>query len=143
MTKLYHQSRSIHMQRNPGCAVANSVPAFTYASRPSVTRQPAGVLVEIGYMRYLALMPFPAISIAHKSMSLSPPEHLLSGLQRCHPTTGVLRCNSGRTVLEGFVVLPDLHAVYHLHQRVHVPFFLRPLKDDVGHKGAVQEGFSL
>ena len=44
-------------------------------------------------------------------------------------------------VFEGFVILPDFHAVYHFHQRIHVAFFLRPLKDDVGHKGAVQEGF--
>ena len=44
-------------------------------------------------------------------------------------------------IFEGFVILPDFHAVYHFHQRIHVAFFLRPLKDDVGHKGAVQEGF--
>ena len=42
-------------------------------------------------------------------------------------------------IFEGFVILPDFHAVYHFHQRIHVAFFLRPLKDDVGHKGAVQE----
>ena len=46
-------------------------------------------------------------------------------------------------VLEALVILPDFHAVYHFHQRVHVPFFLRPLKDDIGHKGAVQKGFRL
>ena len=46
-------------------------------------------------------------------------------------------------IFEGFVILPDFHAVYHFHQRIHVAFFLRPLKDDVGHKGAVQEGFSF
>ena len=46
-------------------------------------------------------------------------------------------------VLEGFVVLPHLHAVYHLHQRVHVPFFLRPLEYDIGHQRAVKEGFRL
>ena len=43
-------------------------------------------------------------------------------------------------IFEGFVIFPDFHAVYHFHQRIHVAFFLRPLKDDVGHKGAVQEG---
>lgn len=64
------------MQWNPGCAVASSVPAFTYASRLPVTRQPAGVLVEVGYMKYWASMPPPAISITYKSVpfftSLAP-----------------------------------------------------------------------
>ena len=45
------------------------------------------------------------------------------------------------SVLEALVILPDFHAVYHLYQRIHVPFFLRPFKDDIGHKGAVQKGF--
>lgn len=40
------------MRWNPGCAVTGSVPAFTYASLPSVTRQHAGVLVDVGYMGY-------------------------------------------------------------------------------------------
>ena len=44
-------------------------------------------------------------------------------------------------IFEGFIILPDFHAVYHFHQRIHVAFFLRPLKHDVGHKGAVQKGF--
>ena len=46
-------------------------------------------------------------------------------------------------IFEGFVILPDFHTVYHFHQRIHVAFFLRPLKDDVGHNGTVQEGFGL
>ena len=58
------------MQWNPGCAVTSSVPAFTYASRLPVTRQPAGVLVEVGYMEYLASMPPPVISITYKSVPL-------------------------------------------------------------------------
>ena len=45
------------------------------------------------------------------------------------------------SVFEALVILPDFHAVYHFHQRVHVPFFLRPLKDDIGHKSTVQKGF--
>ena len=46
-------------------------------------------------------------------------------------------------IFEGFVILPDFHAVYHFHQRIHVAFFLRPLKHDVSHKGAVQKRFRL
>ena len=46
-------------------------------------------------------------------------------------------------VFEGFVVLPDFHAVYHFYQRIHVAFFLRPLKNDIGHKGAVQKRFGF
>lgn len=53
-----------------GGAVTSSVPAFTYASRLPVTRQPAGVLVEVGYMEYLASMPPPVISITYKSVPL-------------------------------------------------------------------------
>ncbi len=33
------------------------------------------------------------------------------------------------------------HAVYHLHQRVHVPFFLRPLKYDIGPPARSKGGF--
>lgn len=49
------------MQRNPRCTVTDSVPVFTYASRLPVTNQPAGVLVEVGYMRCLAPMPSPVV----------------------------------------------------------------------------------
>ncbi len=44
-------------------------------------------------------------------------------------------------VLETFIILPYFHAVYHFNQRIHVAFFLRPLKDDIGHKGTVQKRF--
>ena len=46
-------------------------------------------------------------------------------------------------IFEGFVILSDFHAVYHFHQCIHIAFFLRPLKYDVGHKGAVQKGFGF
>ena len=46
-------------------------------------------------------------------------------------------------VLKGFIILPDFHAVYHFYQRIHVAFFLRPFKDDIGHKGAVQKRFGF
>jgi len=85
------------MQRNPGCTVAGSVPAFTYASLISVTRNHAGVLVEVGYMGYLAPMPPPAV--------LTPMEytnHHLLGISDkvcggVHSTTRVLHRNSGRS----------------------------------------------
>ena len=67
------------MRRNPRCAVASSVPVFTYASRLPVTRQPAGVLVAVGYMRYLALMPPPAVSTPTGYTNEMP----LSGSQWC------------------------------------------------------------
>ncbi len=50
------------MRRNPGCTVAGIVPVFTYASLLPVTKQHAGVLVDVGYMGYLAPMPHPAVS---------------------------------------------------------------------------------
>lgn len=49
------------MQRSPGCTVSSSVPVFTYASRLHVAIQPAGVLAEVGFIRYLALMPPPDV----------------------------------------------------------------------------------
>ncbi len=50
------------MQRSPGCAVSgSSVPVFTYASRLYVATQPAGVLAEVGFIRYLVLTPPPVV----------------------------------------------------------------------------------
>ena len=45
------------------------------------------------------------------------------------------------SVLETFIIFPYFHAVYHFYQRVHVALLLRPLKDDIGHKSAVQKRF--
>jgi hypothetical protein len=63
------------MRRNPGCAVAGSVPVFTYASLTPVTRRHAGVLVAVGNMRYLAPMPPPAVSTPTGICLFSPPWH--------------------------------------------------------------------
>ena len=51
LTKCTIEKISNHIQLNPECTVTGSVPVFTYASRPSVTRQPAGVLAAVGYMK--------------------------------------------------------------------------------------------
>src|SRR5699024_11330035 len=44
-------------------------------------------------------------------------------------------------VFEGFVVLPDFHAVYHFYQRIHVAFFLRPRSEE--HTSELQSRFDL
>lgn len=79
VTKRTNKGISIHMQRSPGCTVTGSVPAFTYASRLPVTRQPAGVLAAVGYMRYLAPMPPPVVSITNRIRLLHLLLALLSG----------------------------------------------------------------
>ena len=66
VTKRTSKGISIHTQQNPECIVTDSVSVFTYASRLPVSRQPAGVLVAVGYMRYLALMPPPIVSITNR-----------------------------------------------------------------------------
>ena len=70
---------------------------------------------------------------------------LVFGILAHSEVLGIALCKAVKhivhSVFEALVILPDFHAVYHFHQRIHVAFFLRPLKDDVGHKGAVQEGF--
>ena len=85
------------MRRNPGCAVTGSVPAFTYASQSPVTRQLAGVLVEVGYIRYLAPMPPPAESTPTKVGRFHLLDHFCQVCSGVHSTTRVLHCNSGRT----------------------------------------------
>ena len=40
-----------------------------------------------------------------------------------------------------FVILLDLHAGDHVHQRIHIPILGRPLENDVGNQGAVQKRF--
>ena len=91
------------MQWNPGCAVTSSVPAFTYASRLPVTRQPAGVLAAVGYTRYLALVPPPVVSITNEIRYFTSYRAFSSGSQRCHVTTRALCCDSRRTVLHDAV----------------------------------------
>ena len=88
-------------------------------------------------------MPFPVISIAYKSMPLSPPWHLLSGLQWCHPTTDVLHCNSGRTVLETLIVLSHLHGVDKLNESGKILFLLRGLIVDIPDEGGIEQRFGL
>lgn len=85
------------MRRNPGCAVTGSVPAFTYASQSPVTRQLAGVLVEVGYIRYLAPMPPPAESTPTKVGRFHLLDRFCQVCSGVHSTTRVLHCNSGRT----------------------------------------------
>ena len=41
------------------------------------------------------------------------------------------------------IVLFDLHAGDHVHQRVHVPVLLRSLEDDIGDEGTVQKRLGL
>ena len=93
----YNREISIHIQWNPRCAVADSVPVFTYASLTPVTRRHAGVLVEVGYMRYLALMPPPVVSTPTGIYLFH-----LHGISNqvyggVHATTQVLHRNSGRS----------------------------------------------
>ena len=40
-----------------------------------------------------------------------------------------------------FIILLDLHAGDHVHQRIHIPILGRPLKNDIGNQGAVQKRF--
>jgi hypothetical protein len=94
------------MRRNPGCAVTGSVPAFTYASQSPVTRQLAGVLVEVGYIRYLAPMPPPAESTPTKVGRFHLLDRFCQVCSGVHSTTRVLHCNSGRTGIPyNFMVL--------------------------------------
>lgn len=46
-------------------------------------------------------------------------------------------------VLEIVVVLPGLHAVYHVHKGIDVLVLWLSLKDDIGHKRTVQKGLCL
>ena len=46
-------------------------------------------------------------------------------------------------VLEVVVVLPGLHAVYHIHKGIDVLVLGLALKDDIGHKRTVQKGLRL
>ena len=91
------------MRRNPRCAVASSVPVFTYASRLPVTRQPAGVLAAVGYTRYLALVPPPVVSITNEIRYFTSYRAFSSGSQRYHVTTRALCCDSRRTVFHNAV----------------------------------------
>lgn len=104
------------MQWNPGCAVTSSVPAFTYASRLPVTRQPAGVLVEVGYMEYLASMPPPVISITYKSVPLFTSLAPLIRFAVVSPYYGSFTLQLGRTILEFLIILTDFHCIDHFKQ---------------------------
>lgn len=97
VTKCTSKRISIHIQRSPGCTVTSIVPAFTYASRLPVTRQPAGVLAAVGYTRYLALVPPPVVSITNEIRYFTSYQAFSSGSQRCHVTTRALCCDSRRT----------------------------------------------
>ena len=44
-------------------------------------------------------------------------------------------------IFEALIIFPDFHAVNHFHKGIHVPFFLRPLKDDIGNQRTVKKGF--
>ncbi len=103
VTKCTSKRISIHIQRSPGCTVTSIVPAFTYASRLPVTRQPAGVLAAVGYTRYLALVPPPVVSITNEIRYFTSYRAFSSGSQRCHVTTRALCCDSRRTVLHNAV----------------------------------------
>ena len=103
VTKCTSKRISIHIQRSPGCTVTSIVPAFTYASRLPVTRQPAGVLAAVGYTRYLALVPPPVVSITNEIRYFTSYRAFSSGSQRCHVTTRALCCDSRRTVLHDAV----------------------------------------
>ena len=98
VTKCTSKRISIHIQRSPGCTVTSIVPAFTYASRLPVTRQPAGVLAAVGYTRYLALVPPPVVSITNEIRYFTSYRAFSSGSQRYHVTTRALCCDSRRTV---------------------------------------------
>ena len=100
VTKCTSKRISIHIQRSPGCTVTSIVPAFTYASRLPVTRQPAGVLATVGYTRYLALVPPPVVSITNEIRYFTSYRAFSSGSQRCHVTTRALCCDSRRTILD-------------------------------------------
>jgi len=101
----YNKGISIHTQQNPGCNITASVPVLPYASRLPVTSTAGRSLVGIGYMRYLALMPFPARNF-HSSCAIIVTDTSYHDLQDTHdcscscqvysgvlPTTGVLRYN--------------------------------------------------
>lgn len=103
VTKCTSKRISIHIQRSPGCTVTSIVPAFTYASRLPVTRQPAGVLAAVGYTRYLALVPPPVVSITNEIRYFTSYRAFSSGSQRCHVTTRALCCDSRRTILHDAV----------------------------------------
>ena len=103
VTKCTSKRISIHIQRNPGCTVTSIVPAFTYASRLPVTRQPAGVLVAVGYTRYLALVPPPVVSITNEIRYFTSYRAFSSGSQRCHVTTRALCCDSRRTIFHNAI----------------------------------------
>lgn len=103
VTKCTSKRISIHIQRSPGCTVTSIVPAFTYASRLPVTRQPAGVLATVGYTRYLALVPPPVVSITNEIRYFTSYRAFSSGSQPCHVTTRVLCCDSRRTVFHDAV----------------------------------------
>ena len=103
VTKCTSKRISIHIQRSPGCTVTSIVPAFTYASRLPVTRQPAGVLAAVGYTRYLALVPPPVVSITNEIRYFTSYRAFSSGSQRCHVTTRALCCDSRRTVFHDAV----------------------------------------
>ena len=103
VTKCTSKRISIHIQRSPGCTVTSIVPAFTYASRLPVTRQPAGVLAAVGYTRYLALVPPPVVSITNEIRYFTSYRAFSSGSQRCHVTTRALCCDSRRTVFHNAV----------------------------------------
>ena len=103
VTKCTSKRISIHIQRSPGCTVTSIVPAFTYASRLPVTRQPAGVLAAVGYTRYLALVPPPVVSITNEIRYFTSYRAFSSGSQRYHVTTRALCCDSRRTVFHDAV----------------------------------------
>lgn len=103
VTKCTSKRISIHIQRSPGCTVTSIVPAFTYASRLPVTRQPAGVLAAVGYTRYLALVPPPVVSITNEIRYFTSYRAFSSGSQRCHVTTRALCCDSRRTIFHDTV----------------------------------------
>ena len=103
VTKCTSKRISIHIQRSPGCTVTSIVPAFTYASRLPVTRQPAGVLAAVGYTRYLALVPPPVVSITNEIRYFTSYRAFSSGSQRCHVTTRALCCDSRRTVFHNAI----------------------------------------
>ena len=56
---------------------------------------------------------------------LQPFEHIVHGVEKV------------------LVILLDLHAGDHVHQRIQVPIFLGSLKNDVAQQSAVQQRFGL